>query len=142
MYLKQPFIYFPYKRSATIAAAISLLVVGALFRTEGILVRADSVIGNVTVGTGPSAVAVNPITNKIYVANAGSSTVSVVDGTNNATGTIPVGTNPSAIAINAATNKIYVTNRGNGTVTVIDGADNSAVTLSVGSSPGRSRSIR
>ncbi len=42
-------------------------------------------IGNVAAGTDPVAVAVNPATNKIYVANQGSNNVTVIDGTNNST---------------------------------------------------------
>ena len=115
--------------------ALSLLVAAALFQSGGLVVKADTSIGNVPVGTGPSAVAVNPITNKIYVANSGSATVTVINGVDNSTSTIAVGTNPAGIAVNPTTNKIYVTNRGIGTVTVIDGADNSTVTASAGLSP-------
>ena len=40
----------------------------------------------VTVGNFPAAVAVNAETNKIYVANQGSASVTVIDGATNATG--------------------------------------------------------
>ena len=33
------------------------------------IARADSILGSVAAGTNPNAVAVNPVTNKIYVAN-------------------------------------------------------------------------
>ena len=48
----------------------------------------------VAAGT-PYAVAVNPVTNKIYVANTGGSNVTVIDGATNATTTVAVGTLPS-----------------------------------------------
>ena len=37
---------------------------------------------------GPIAVAVNPVTNRIYVANNGSNDVTVIDGATNATTTV------------------------------------------------------
>jgi YVTN family beta-propeller protein len=75
-------------------------------------------------------VAVNPLTNKIYVANDGDSSVTVIDGATNATTriTVAVGSNPRAIAVNPVTNKIYVAcykwYSTDGSVTVIDGATN------------------
>ena len=66
----------------------------------------------VPVGTEPSAVAVNPNTNQIYVANPYSNNVTVIDGATNNTTTVPVGTNPSAVAVNPVTNQIYVANGG------------------------------
>ena len=48
----------------------------------------------VAVGTDPLAVAVNPVTNKIYVANDGSNNVTVIDGATNTTTTVPPGTTP------------------------------------------------
>ena len=38
--------------------------------------------------------AVNPVTNKIYVANWGSNDVTVIDGATNATSTVAAGTEP------------------------------------------------
>ncbi|HTD21421.1 MAG TPA: hypothetical protein VK738_02135 [Terriglobales bacterium] len=49
--------------------------------------------------------AVNPITNKIYTANAMDNTVTVIDGGTNATATVTVGTNPIGVAVNPATNQ-------------------------------------
>src|SRR6266568_4061391 len=72
----------------------------------------------VPVGTTPYAVAVNPVSNKIYVANSGSNNVTVIDGVTNTTTTVPmVGLLegfPEAVAVNPVTNKIYVANFYNG----------------------------
>jgi YVTN family beta-propeller protein len=76
----------------------------------------------VTAGTYPWAVAVNPVTNKIYVANYNSNNVTMIDGATNAKTTVPVGSTPQAVAVNPVTNKIYVANRGTNNVTVIDDA--------------------
>jgi YVTN family beta-propeller protein len=91
---------------------------------------------NSSVGSGPDAVDLNPLTNMIYVANSGSDTVSVING---ATGwveeTVAAGTYPEAVAVNPATNMIYVANQNSNNVTVIDGATNAATTVNVGSFP-------
>ena len=47
----------------------------------------------VPAGQAPIAVAVNPVTNKIYVANTGSDNVTVIDGATNATTTVAAGSN-------------------------------------------------
>jgi YVTN family beta-propeller protein len=87
----------------------------------------------VNVGTNPAGVAVNPLTDQVYVANFGDAstatdTVSVISGTT-VVGAIGVGDAPSQIAVNPNTNRIFVTNHGHGTnygeegssVSVIDG---------------------
>ena len=86
---------------------------------------------SVPVHASPVAIAINPVTKKIYVVSS-DGTVAVIDGTN-LTGTptiVAVGSNPTAISVNAGSNKIYVVNSGNGTVTIIDGATNSTRTIS------------
>ena len=65
--------------------------------------------------------ALAPEVNKIYVANYGSDSVTVINGTNNSTTTVAAGTDPYAVAVNPITNKIYVANNGSDNVTVIDG---------------------
>ena len=94
----------------------------------------------------PQFVAVNPVTNKIYVANAGNlgdyppglnhGNITVIDGATNATTTLtdPNAVAPQAVAVNQTTNKIYVPNGndsalGNGDVTIIDGATNALSTV-------------
>jgi len=113
-------------------------------------VPAFAVKGTVSVNVGkyPSAVAVNPKTNKIYVANNKSKNVTVIDGNTNKTTTVAVGHEPVAVAVNQSTNKIYVLNQkgkaapdavnadGTGSVTVIDGATNKTTTVPVDSEPG------
>ncbi len=97
----------------------------------------QSVTGTITTGTYPAAVAVNPVTDKVYVANANSNSVTVIDGATNAVAsTVPVGTNPAAVAVNPVTDEVYVANFGSNTVTVIDGATNAvASTVAVGTNP-------
>ena len=74
----------------------------------------NSTPATVTVEGEPGVLAVNPVTNKIYVANGGgggaSGYVTVIDGATNSTTTVAAGYGPSAIAVNPVTNQIYVAN--------------------------------
>jgi YVTN family beta-propeller protein len=89
----------------------------------------------VAAGSNPYAVAVNPVTNMVYVANWTSNNVTVIDGATNTTTTVPAGSTPFDVAVNQLTNKIYVVNDGSGSVTVIDGATNTPATVTVGRIP-------
>ncbi|HEY1679834.1 MAG TPA: hypothetical protein VGG04_19110 [Candidatus Sulfotelmatobacter sp.] len=82
----------------------------------------------IPVGTVPERVAVNQITNRIYVANLNSNNVSVIDGNSDTViATVSVGNGPSDIGINTVTNMIYVSNSGANTVSVVDGGSNTVV---------------
>jgi YVTN family beta-propeller protein len=77
-----------------------------------------------TAASSPVAVAVNPETNQIYVANSGSSNTTIINGANNVV--TDVGTNAgtstfTSVAVDTSTNQAYVANSGNGTVTIING---------------------
>ena len=83
----------------------------------------------IKVNSYPIGVAVNPSTNKIYVTNEYSNTVSIIDvNTDKVDGTINVGSFPYGIGFNPLNNRIYISNRGNGTVpgivSIIDGSTN------------------
>ena len=84
-------------------------------------------------GHTPCAIAVNPTTDAIYVANYADGTVSILDGNN---ATIAVGVRPQAVAVDPVRNLAYVANRMSNTVTVIDGERRKAVaTLPAGRAP-------
>ena len=89
----------------------------------------------IAAGRAPFAVAVNPVTNKIYVANFLSNNVTVIDGASNKTTTVKAGSEPKAVAVNPVTNKIYVVNNYGDNMTVIDGASNKTTTVKVGHRP-------
>src|SRR5215469_17102089 len=103
-----------------------LFMLVLLLPTSG---HGQAVIATVAAGPAPEAVAINTVTNKIYVANYLGGTVTIIDGATNSTSTIQVGAHPLAIAVNEVTNKIYVAERGSfpasggdrGGITVIDG---------------------
>jgi YVTN family beta-propeller protein len=86
-----------------------------------------SIVASIPVGANPYGIAINPVSNRIYVTNSLDDTVSVIHGnTNLVIATVPVGTIPRGIAVNSSTNKIYVANAG-GSLTVIDGNTNSVI---------------
>jgi len=71
-------------------------------------------VKTITVGTHPVGLAYNPSNNLVYVANYGSSSISVIEAFANVVSTtIAVGANPYAVAYDPANNDIYV---GNGTI--------------------------
>lgn len=111
--------------------------VGLWLLLNAISASAQFYTTTVTSGTAPSAVAVNPVTNMIYVVNKNSNNVTVINGATNATTTVtdPNANTPDAIAVNPVTNKIYVANSGSSNVTVIDGATNSTTDAGAGSQP-------
>jgi YVTN family beta-propeller protein len=80
-------------------------------------------------------VAVNTVTNRVYVANSGSDDVTVIEGATNATTTIVADAVPFDVAVNPVTNKIYVANRAGNVLTVIDGCNNSTTTRPAGTGP-------
>ena len=84
-------------------------------------VHGDTVALTIQTGNSPSGVAVNPSTGRIYVANRGDGTISVIDSaTKTVVGTITVGDIPAELAINPATNRLYLTYSDNNITTVID----------------------
>src|ERR1700730_8343972 len=97
---------------------------------------AQWVTATVAAGSQPQAVAVNPVTNKIYVANFKGNSVTVIDGATNATVTVTVGSQPQGVAVNPATNKIYVSNFNSNSVTIIDGVTNTPTSVAAGINPG------
>jgi len=103
----------------------------------------DAVLGSpISVGNSPFGVVVNPTGTRVYVTNAGDTTVSVIDATSSppaAIATINVGPEPFGIAINPAGTRVYVSNNGagtNNTVSVIDTGSNTVIaTVTVGFGP-------
>jgi YVTN family beta-propeller protein len=67
-------------------------------------------IRDISVGSFPMALYVNPKTQMIYVTNAGSGTVSVIDGSTFKKNDIAVGGSPLAVFFNPDTGILYVTN--------------------------------
>ena len=73
----------------------------------------------------------NLFTNKVYVANRGGASVTVVDGD---TATVPTGTDRTDVAVNPLTNEVYVPTLG-GSVAVTDGWTNDTSFVAAGDTP-------
>jgi YVTN family beta-propeller protein len=86
-------------------------------------------LDTITVGRSPIDIAVNPLTELMYVPNILDHTISVIDSstvsknsTGNVVGMIKVGRLPYNIAVNPNTNMIYLTYSPYNNVSVIDGS--------------------
>jgi YVTN family beta-propeller protein len=108
--------------------------------------KSSKQVAHISVGKNPSAIAVDPITHRVYVANDGDHTVSVIDGlTNSNIRTIPVGNYPSAIGVEdlgGGHTKIYVASQSGeknlyiGFLSVFDGENNNYIgNITVGYDP-------
>jgi YVTN family beta-propeller protein len=76
----------------------------------------------------PYGVAVNALTNRIYVTDIGSNSVHVIDGrTNELISNVSVGMKPVSIAVDVRSNTLYVANFDSDDISVIDGATNQLV---------------
>jgi YVTN family beta-propeller protein len=103
----------------------------------GIAFAEEEVVMTIPVGDAPFAIAFNSDNGYMYVTNAASARVTVIDGsTNEVIKTIPVGNAPEAIAFNSDNGYVYVTNRNSDTVSVIDSSTNEVIkTIPVEDSP-------
>ncbi len=72
--------------------------------------------------------ALNPVTNKVYVLNESSNSVTVLNAAAGTSTTVAVGPRPQYIAVNPVTNRVYVDNAGNSTLTILDGATDANLT--------------
>ena len=89
----------------------------------------------VSAGKGTTGMAVNPVSNEIYMTNSTDNTVTFINGVTLATTTLAVGASPADVEVNPDTYKIYVTNNGDNTLNTIDGITHGKTTLGVGGGP-------
>jgi DNA-binding beta-propeller fold protein YncE len=97
------------------------IVIPGLFLLQPAAGQGQTVTATIPVGINPVAVAVNPVTHKIYVADCPQTivnghvpfgTVTIIDGATNATAALGAGVCPRSIAVNPVTNRIYVASVG------------------------------
>ena len=78
-------------------------------------------IATVKVGQSPQAVAVDPKTNRVYVANTHSDDVTVIDAARNSVlKTLHAGRNPYALAVDPNSGRLYVASHGEPALAVVD----------------------
>jgi YVTN family beta-propeller protein len=91
-----------------VAASSVFIAAQYVYRPSSVV----SLVGEIPVGSQPSQLAINPVTNRIYVLNEGSGSISVINGlTQQVITTIDVGRIPAGqqlIDINSETNTVYV----------------------------------
>jgi YVTN family beta-propeller protein len=121
-------------------AGLALLAAGVAVQAEPAYPEEAAAVTTLTLepdGSQPVALAVNSSTGRIYVANAGSDSVSVIDGASSAViATIAVGVAPRGVAVDAEANRVYVASSESNEVAVIDGESNKVVaTHPVGTEP-------
>jgi YVTN family beta-propeller protein len=119
---------------------VSILAVLALYMAPKS--ACQKILTTIPIGGNAGLLAVNPVTNMIYVPNTTLNTVTVIDGSSNRVVTnVPAGLGPVAVAVNTTTNLIYVSNDGGGqlqspSIIVIDGATNTVVATVPVTAPG------
>jgi len=99
--------------------------------------KLPATVESMHVGGYPYGVAVNTQTDRIYVANNGDGTLSVIDGSSNQViSTVPGTSGALEVAVNPNTNMIYVTNPLGNEVFAINGSSNSILSvIPVGNTP-------
>lgn len=108
-----------------------LLLLLALGHSE-----AQTAVGMIGLGNGPSGVAIDPVWNKVYVTNSNSNTLTAIDGVTQRVSTIALATSPQAIAINPATHEVIVVSPESSVVTIVDEKTNQVShSISVGRFP-------
>ena len=91
-------------------------------------------IRSIYTGDAPIAISLNPLTSRIYVANHGSGTVSVIDvRSDQLIATIKVDPLPYSIAVNQKTNQVFVSSVYSNALKIIDGTTNAVTSLKSGS---------
>src|SRR5271155_2974158 len=88
--------------------AIRRIVIAACILALSSAVLAQTLQGNIPVGSYPQAIAVNSFTDRIYALDEPSNQITEIDGVTNTTTAIPLGSNPQqslygALAINPFT---------------------------------------
>lgn len=83
----------------------------------------------IAIGAGGMGVAVDPVTNRVFVSNYHADTISIIDGvTDTVVATIPVGDRgPSSIAVDSDSGRIFVGNMDIPSISVIDGGSDSLI---------------
>jgi YVTN family beta-propeller protein len=121
-----------FKNTVTGVTSLNLQANGS-----GSILTQNAVLAVPAVGQQPIGVAVNPAGTFAYVANRGSSSVSVVRTSDNAiVANVPVGGDPNGLGLTPDGAFVYVANFGGESVSVIRTSDNTVVdTITVGGEP-------
>ena len=89
----------------------------------------ETIDTTLSTGSNPNAVASNPITNKLYIPNSGSNSVTVIDGAENELKAVQLYPTATVMAVNIGQNEAYMAHIGG--VTIVDGTDYSTNTIQI-----------
>ena len=118
------------------AFLILMIIVFSFLGNNTFFNIAQAHTATIPVGIGPFGIAYNPSNNNIYVANAASSTVSVISGSTNSVIATPLVGRAPFWLVYVPNNQIYVTNGESNDVYVINAATNRVVkSIAVGTEP-------
>lgn len=125
-----------------IAAAVAVGSAALAAPAHADVPQTSTVAATIPVGKSPQDLKFNRSGSRAYVANLGSSSVSVINTTTKKViATVPTAASPRHLAVNRAGTRVYVQSedsRNNGTVTVIDATRNVAISrINVGKYPGQ-----
>jgi YVTN family beta-propeller protein len=91
------------------------------------IISGTGVSHTIATSPNPGAVAVDPVSNRVYVGNVNwattGTTITAVGGDTYTSASVPVNVNPTAIVANPKTNLVYVVNSASHNVSVIDGSN-------------------
>ncbi len=122
---------FPF--ALAVNPATAKVYVGSSQGTVTIIDEATTSTSTLTVGLTADSLAVNPVTNQIYVPDELGNVLTLIDGSTLAVTTMTDTGTPREVAINPVTNKVYVA--GDVRSVAIDGATNKPVRVPTGLSP-------
>jgi YVTN family beta-propeller protein len=133
------------RKLPALAAALAVAVTGAALLPASAHAEApqtSTIAATIPVGKNPQELKFNRAGSRAYVANLGSSSVSVINtSTKKVIATVPTAPFPRHIAVNRTGTRVYVASadaKNNGTVTVIDASRNVATgRINVGKYPGQ-----
>jgi len=127
----------PNQNRAYVAMTSGIAVIDTASNTVVDLNTTTTTVDVIKVGSGPSALAINPTGTRLYVSNGSSNTVSVVDLTTNKEITkVTVGLQPSGLAVSPDGTRLYALNKSGDKLTVINTANNQVLgSTKVGNSP-------
>jgi YVTN family beta-propeller protein len=123
-----------WRRRAVVLGGLGGLIMPLAVALPASAAPTYTVTATVDVGNGPDAVAVNPTTDTIYVAN-GDGTLSVIDGATNDVTSVTLGGYLSGVAVDPSTNTVYVADSTDNQLYVVNGSTNAVSTIAVGSGP-------
>jgi YVTN family beta-propeller protein len=81
-----------------------------------------------------AAIAINPVTHKVYAVDEGTNSIIVTDESTGSTHRVEVGKSPIAIAVLPDINKVYVVNADSDSISIIDGIPDKVITTIKGGS--------